>query len=511
MMLLFILVIAATNIVAIDSFDIDVVRRRGNGGAASWRRQQSTFRNFQYFSSSMTRRASSSTDYDTITNNDAADATSSGPSSSSYLSNHDIQRIAHGGVAIIPNFLPPHLTHALRNDAKQLFILNQFRPDGLTNTALRANTPEAQGFSVKADRQTFRGGAGWDDSTIGNGNARREFASLMDTLRCELAVGLNRPSLMKQNNNDTTNNQQQLQQQQPRHEMTYNWYEPGAKLGRHLDEHHEETKGVQGWLRPSRRSVTWLVYLNENWDSSEGGILRCFPRSEKQFFTETQHDNNNDDGGSNAVQQQQQQQQQVGAHNGNLQVGWIKDDITGYDHPVFLDCFRPSGGAALYRVVANNNNYDNNISLNEQQQQQQQQEHQTMIQVLSLMDFDVPTQPIEFRKFLLLEVQDKFEQISTSRLDKRFVTTNNPNSNNNFTTEDVVRQHQLNGNDDTIIDNDNNSGMTVVDILPTGGTLVLFDSVTLPHLVQEVTGSRQRIAATGWFHEDSQFVLEGIV
>jgi hypothetical protein len=54
--------------------------------------------------------------------------------------------------------------------------------------------------------------------------------------------------------------------------------------------------------------------------------LRCFPRSEKQFFTETQYDNNNDDGGSNAMQQQQQQQQQqVGAHNGNLQVGWIND------------------------------------------------------------------------------------------------------------------------------------------------------------------------------------------
>jgi hypothetical protein len=204
-----------------------------------------------------------------------------------------------------------------------------------------------------------------------------------------------------------------------------------------------------------------------------------------------------------------QQQQQVGAHNGNLQVGWIKDELTGYDHPVFLDCFRPSGGAALYRVVVTNNN-DNNTSLNEQQkqQQQQQQQQQTTIQVLSLMDFDVPTQPIEFRKFLLLEVQDKFEQISTSRLDKRFVTTNNPNNNNNFTIGDVIRQ-QLNGNDDTTIDN--NSGTTVVDILPTAGTLVLFDSVTLPHLVQEVTGSRQRIAATGWFHEDSQFVLEGIV
>ena len=51
--------------------------------------------------------------------------------------------------------------------------------------------------------------------------------------------------------------------------MTYNWYEPGAKLGRHLDEHHEETKGAQGWLPPTRRSVTWLVYLNDDWDAGE--------------------------------------------------------------------------------------------------------------------------------------------------------------------------------------------------------------------------------------------------
>ena len=39
------------------------------------------------------------------------------------------------------------------------------------------------------------------------------------------------------------------------------------------------------------------------------------------------------------------------------------------------------------------------------------------------------------------------------------------------------------------------------------GTLVVFDSVTLPHQVQPITGTRQRIAATGWFHEDSQFCL----
>ena len=47
-----------------------------------------------------------------------------------------------------------------------------------------------------------------------------------------------------------------------------------------------------------------------------------------------------------------------------------------------------------------------------------------------------------------------------------------------------------------------------VDVLPEAGKLVLFDSVSLPHLVREVTGDRHRVAATGWFHEDSQFHFE---
>ena len=43
------------------------------------------------------------------------------------------------------------------------------------------------------------------------------------------------------------------------------------------------------------------------------------------------------------------------------------------------------------------------------------------------------------------------------------------------------------------------------EVSPAAGTLVLFDSVSMPHQVQPVTGKRQRVAATGWFHEDSQF------
>ena len=42
-----------------------------------------------------------------------------------------------------------------------------------------------------------------------------------------------------------------------------------------------------------------------------------------------------------------------------------------------------------------------------------------------------------------------------------------------------------------------------LNVAPDGGTLVLFDSVTLPHEVLPTLG-RERWAASGWFHEDQQ-------
>jgi len=313
----------------------------------------------------------------------------------------------------------------MHDDAQQLFASGQFRPDGLTNTAIKE-----QGFTQKADRQTFRGGAGWDDN-IGDFQTRREFADRMRELRVQLATALDRPSL--------------AQEGTLKHEMTYNWYEPGAKLGRHLDEHHEETKGPSGWTMPTRRSVTWLVYLNEGWTKEEGGALRCMPRSDDSIE-------------KNMVQ--------VGCHEGNLQVGWVNDGVD----PVFLDVFRDSGGAALYQVKKNNDSEEREI--------------------LSVRDFEVPPQPIDFSKFMKEEVRDSFAQISTSRLDPRFASAGTASTNSNH--------HDFDCSDEP----------TILDVTPVAGTLVLFDSVSLPHLVREVTGKRQRIAATGWFHEDSQFSLE---
>ena len=49
---------------------------------------------------------------------------------------------------------------------------------------------EEQGFRHEADRQTFRGGAGWGNYGVGDDGARMEFADRMGRLREELAIGL---------------------------------------------------------------------------------------------------------------------------------------------------------------------------------------------------------------------------------------------------------------------------------------------------------------------------------
>lgn len=109
-------------------------------------------------------------------------------------------------------------------------------------------------------------------------------------------------------------------------------------------------------------------------------------------------------------------------------------------------------------------------------------------QTLSENNFDVPRQPIEFVKFLSDEYKDKFEQISTARLDPRFAgVTSSTKDNEESTCTNNIQASLLSEKD-----NEN-----YIDIAPKAGTLVLFDSVSLPHLVREVTASRQRIAATG--------------
>ena len=181
-------------------------RHGGQNGASSKKQQAAVVEN--EIDSKKNARSSSS--------HRTADDDSSSSSSSPLISSEDIHKISKGGVAIIPNWLPSNLVTSMRNDARHLFETDQFQPDGLTNTAL--GRPDQQGFTKRADRQTFRGGAGWD-STVGDTSTRMEFANRMKELRTQLSIELDRPTLKDDG--------------RLKHEMTYNWYEPGAKLGKY--------------------------------------------------------------------------------------------------------------------------------------------------------------------------------------------------------------------------------------------------------------------------------------
>jgi Rps23 Pro-64 3,4-dihydroxylase Tpa1-like proline 4-hydroxylase len=386
----------------------------------------------------------------------AVATTSTSTLPSPLLSSSDVAKIANGGVAVLPGFVPADLVERMRADAKQLQKKGAFRPDGLTNYAL--GDSEKQGFTPAASRQTFRAEASgsqqsWLLSDLGDYSTRIEFDDLLAELRKQLAADLHRPTLL---------NSDDQQKDRQRTEITYNWYEPGAKLGRHLDEHHEETKGPMGWRYPTRRSVTWLVYLNDDWKKNEGGALLCHPRrGHDGTFT--------DDDGTNTIDCGP-----IGSHEGNIQVGWM-DDHT----PVYLDAFRESGGTALYSCKVPSKRAASVSSIDA-----------TYERVYwSKRDFDVPAQPIDFGSFLPKAVKPRFEQISTASKDPRFANKNAPST--------LVAKTSATTNDTT----------NELEVTPSGGTLVLFDSVTLPHSVLEVTGNRQRIAATGWFHEDSQFAF----
>ncbi len=54
---------------------------------------------------------------------------------------------------------------------------------------------EEQGFCREAYKQTFWGGAGWDDYRVGDGGVWMEFTDRIGRLREELAIGLGRPML----------------------------------------------------------------------------------------------------------------------------------------------------------------------------------------------------------------------------------------------------------------------------------------------------------------------------
>ena len=210
----------------------------------------------------------------------------------------NLDKLHRGSVVVVRDWLPAELLRDLRADATSLLEAGAFTSSGLSNTAKGGR--DGQGFGDQ-DRSV----CAVTPDLEGNRAARAEFAALLEDVRQAL-IGAGWPVVCA--------------------EQYYSVSGTGATLPRHMDERHEELKGARGWVSSYRRSTSWLCYLCEpGWDeegeAGAGGALRAFVREGAA--------------GSSAC----------GAHEQNLQVGWLEE---GAQHtPVYLDCFVPVESSAF--------------------------------------------------------------------------------------------------------------------------------------------------------------------
>ncbi|KAL9189301.1 hypothetical protein ACHAXT_011791 [Thalassiosira profunda] len=355
---------------------------------------------------------------------------SRGASALSLLPDSAIDTINRGGIAVVPNFLAPSEVSRLRADATNLYRSGNFIVDALAGYGATAGAKDKAGFDSSRDRAVLpayvpskKQNGPFVSPTLGDVDGRKKLTSTIAALRSDLATQLGRPGLDTPDGGDN-------------HEISFTRFGPGAMLARHVDEHHEEVKGRAGWSRPTRRSISWLIYLNEeDWDANtDGGELRTYERRVPSAYS-------------------------VGSRDGDLQLGWLTPTLTDpKERPVFLDGRRGgvSGKCALYIDSDDGGR-----------------------KVYLTKEFDADP-------YLFLTT-DYFVQnplIKDHDLGTRFHYLEQPKS----------KLTAYLGAD---------PGEKVKDVAPTGGTLVAFDSVTLPHEVLP-TMSRERWAASGWFHERQQ-------
>mmetsp|Transcript_6725 Transcript_6725/g.9651 ORF Transcript_6725/g.9651 Transcript_6725/m.9651 type:complete len:403 (+) Transcript_6725:100-1308(+) len=345
------------------------------------------------------------------------------------------QTVGSGRVYQHENFLSEEQVQVLLRDIQRLADERKMLPSGLSNT-----NKKEQNFD-KNDR-VVGPAPWWGDSLAGrdieNFEHLQVISKKIQKLRLQVSEALDRPTMVEAGY---------------AHECYYSKSGEGSSLARHLDEFHEETKGPRGWLLPSRRSISWLIYLSdEDWDVVvNGGELRSFPQ--KEFIAEI---------GST----------EVGSHKGNLQIGWLDRDVLSIPSPVYLDSwYKPPGKrgdavephCALYVVEDGSEKYITMAWIS------------TMM-VASMTDF--------------IKAQSKIK------------------GQNIFIGQEFTTGFRLIEDRDTWVDGAFPPGTVTEDIPPVRGSIVMFDSVTVPHEVR-VVKEGTRAAVAGWFHEETQPIPEG--
>ena len=344
------------------------------------------------------------------------------------------QTIEEGKIAVVPNFLNEADVLPLRNDAQQLWLDNRFSTDALAGYGSKGN------FDPTKDRAVLKL-TQWKRPDYGDYKLRSTaLGNLMSSVRKELAVNLNRPGLAAANS--AAVNKYGVGST----EISYTRFGPGAFLKRHVDEHHEELKGRDGWLKPTRRSISWLIYLNEpDWNASrDGGRLRCFERKRRPNG-------------------------RIGATtNGDLQIGWITE-LTE-ETPVYLDAKNHDHGECAMYLIENNG----------------RRRYITKPFRANPIMYVAGSESLVKKLLISPDVASRFRLIEASK----------------SKLNDILK-----GGDTYLGEGEPPQNMIeeeLEDVDPLGGTLVLFDSVSLPHEVLATRNNKERWACSGWFHEDQQ-------
>jgi hypothetical protein len=364
---------------------------------------------------------------------------SSGPpvESSSLLDVDSLKRtIAQGRVYQHKDFLSEDQVQTMLQEIREMERQNKFERKGLSNTVLGQN----QTFDTKLDRSVCV--VPWFIDAL-EGSDTRDIPSKLRELQRELSQALDRPSMS-------------LTSSSLNHECYYSKSEVGSRLPRHMDERHEETKGAKGWLLPSRRSLSWLIYLSTPADwtlAANGGALRSYPQRN------VAHD------------------QAHSTHDGNLQVGWLVGDGKSSSRIVYMDSWYPVMGVVVEGSVPEPHCVLYTVDANDQRELLTRPWMAEQVQGLPMM---------EFMKLCADHDSDKSKEAPLLFLQQQHARAFAP-------LED--RRAWDNG--------EAPEGSEAIDIVPLRGSLVVFDSVQLPHQVEIIeSGTRQALA--GWFHEKTQ-------
>ena len=400
--------------------------------------------------------------------------------------------IRKGKIYIENNFISPSEVQTLKKDIAQLKHAGKFHPSGLSNRILNDENVfgETDRLTCTITPDLWKGDPQY---SLIRSLIEDKLEDLKNNLERELSPErLHKGRIKKSNDGSLVKNGElpkdfELQLA----EMYYSLSPIGSNLPRHQDERHEDTKGDKGWINDTRRSISWLIYLNDDWGenandgsrkpSGRGGELRAFCRNCCSDVNI-----------------------RCGTNEGDLQVGWLPIRKTGESagdsiefEPIFLDSWvktpidekddkndeyervkwRPL--SALYRMKRNysteidyhkdaNDEDDDRTIYNGDSVPQKEYLSKPFGPDSPTWPSDIDLEPAEFVKALAL-------QLCNPDFQERFLGT-----------EDI-----------------GDHGIDIVDFMPSAGTLVLFDSVTVPHEVLEVKDG-ERLAIAGWFHEEQQ-------